>query len=534
MSKPTKAKAKPQAVIELVHGYVETPNERLLKKIIPACVISGALHVAVSATILLVGKYLLPPVQAKQNLQEVAVAVEEKQEEPLNEDLTKETFALDSTEETSIDTTPREADITIDTKITTNEAIGDPSVTTDLKMDSLATLGNPSESMIDPGMNVEGPGAGLLGDGGLSGIALSNPTFGGRSAATRNKMVKAFGGSDGSELAVGRGLAWLAKQQRPDGSWEYDGAKSKDKTASTGMALLPFLAAGQTHKPGKENKYRATVTAGLEYLIRTQKSDGSFLSSSTMYSHAIAAVALCEAYGMTSDKSFLLRPAQAAINYIQLAQAKDGSWGYQPKREGDTSIVGWQIQALQSAKLCKDMTVNKIVLDKARSFLDSVASGSRKEKYGYSSPGARPSLTSVGLLCRYYMDGWGPTHPGMAAGVDYLANSTAKSGGGLPNKENYDLYYYYYATQVMHFYEGDMWYKTWNPKMRDMLIDMQNKDATQTSTFGSWDKDADWIGRSCGRVGTTCMALLILEVYYRHTPLYRRGTGGLRELERGK
>jgi hypothetical protein len=336
------------------------------------------------------------------------------------------------------------------------------------------------------------------------------------------------GGNSRSEAAVALGLIWLSKQQKANGSWVYDGSSRGDTIASTGMGILPFLAAGQTHKVSKDNKYNRNVENGLKYLIGNQNKDGSFKTSSGMYSHAIATVALCEALGMTGDRSLLQGPAQRAVNYILEGQGNNGSWGYGPKSNGDTSIVGWQIQALHSAKLCKELTVDKKAFDRARKFLDEVSSGSTKSLYGYNAPGGTPTLTSVGLLCRYYMDGWGPNNPGFAGGVAYLLKSK------LPNPNQMDMYYYYYATQVLHYFEGPEWHRDWNPKMRDMLIDLQvGKD--KGANAGSWDPGADpWIGSHCGRLGMTCMALLTLEVYYRHLPLYKRDNGGLKELERAK
>ena len=107
------------------------------------------------------------------------------------------------------------------------------------------------------------------------------------------------------------------------------------------------------------------------------------------------------------------------------------------------------------------------------------------------------------------------------------------------------MYFYYYATQIVHFYEGDEW-KTWNegPKgadgtrkggMRDWLVSIQIK--KDGDNLGSFDPDADWFGRSCGRLGTTAMCILTLEVYYRHLPLYKRagaGDGGIKVLEGAK
>jgi hypothetical protein len=284
------------------------------------------------------------------------------------------------------------------------------------------------------------------------------------------------------------------------------------------------------------------VLAGVNYLIKNMSASGNnagkFTTANDMYSQAIATMAICEAYGMTKDKQLLLAPCQAAVNYIQKAQGANGSWGYQAGSTGDTSIVGWQIQALKAAQLGKDIVVDDKVIKRAMQFLDTVGAGSYKAAYGYTSAaGAAPgtSLTAVGLLSRYYAAGWGPQNPAMVEGVLGLMRRAPADLKAIP-----DMYFYYYATQVVHFYEGDEW-KTWNEGplvngkrgkgMRDSLVTLQVKN--NGANLGSWDPDGGFIGRSCGRVGTTCMVLLTLEVYYRHLPLYKRDNGGQRVLDAG-
>jgi hypothetical protein len=243
-----------------------------------------------------------------------------------------------------------------------------------------------------------------------------------RSGATRKRLLKDFGGSEESEEAVMLGLAWLTQTQNADGSWSYDRGYTGDKAAATGMALLAFLGAGQSHKEGR---YKQTVQAGLDWMVKNVDTAGNGRNAgkvdtiTNMYSQGIATLSLCEAYGMTRDRE-LKYPAQAAINYIQRSQAANGSWGYQSGNPGDTSIVGWQIQALHAARLTQDLEVDDKVIQKAIKFLDFVGKGSSQEgksMYGYlSSDDAQPgtSRTAIGLLCRYYVSDWRAENNGFA------------------------------------------------------------------------------------------------------------------------
>jgi hypothetical protein len=346
-----------------------------------------------------------------------------------------------------------------------------------------------------------------------------------RTGATKKRLLKEFGGSEESEEAVMLGLAWLTQAQKPDGHWAYEaGPHANDHAAATGMAVLAFLGAGQSHKEGR---YKQTVQGGLDWLVKNVDTSkgaerGKFNTISNMYSQGIATLALCEAYGMTHDP-VLKESAQAAIDYIQKAQGKNGSWGYQSGQNGDTSIVGWQIQALHAARLTQGLVVDEKVIERAIGFLNHVSIGQNKAAYGYGDRGgAQPatSLTAIGLLCRYYVDGWRTETAGFAEGTKGLMTRAPSD-----ERKLLDLYYYYYATQVVRFHGGEEW-KTWNEGrvgddgtrkggMPDWLIELQVR---KPANRGSWDPEPGWIGRNCGRLGTTCMCLLTLEVYYRYTP----------------
>ena len=135
-----------------------------------------------------------------------------------------------------------------------------------------------------------------------------------------------------------RGLAWLARHQAIDGSWRFDlsgcrcdgGCRDpgtvSSTTASTGIALLPFLGAGHTHVAGD---YRETVTRGLYYLMsRLQATPrGGDLSEGTMYGHGVATLALAEALP-SAGEGVALDDAVAALLAAALALGKDPGAAY--------------------------------------------------------------------------------------------------------------------------------------------------------------------------------------------------------------
>ncbi len=264
------------------------------------------------------------------------------------------------------------------------------------------------------------------------------------------------------------------------------------------------------------------MDAGIKYLLKRQQTTGDF-GTTNMYEHAIATMALCEVFGMTNDPR-LKAPAQLAVRFIVAAQHSGGGWRYSPGQAGDTSVTGWQVQALKSAHLA-GLAIPKETLTRANQFLDSVAGGKTftGTTYGYNTKGPVQSMTAVGLLCRQYL-GWGPKNPGLIAGVDELKKVPPRDNKKKDNPPTLDYYYYYYATQVLHFYGGPDWYDYWNPRMRDWLIDLQNKGSGPNA--GSWSPDGKLTGSAGGRLVATCLCLLTQEVYYRHLPLYKREASG--------
>ena len=361
------------------------------------------------------------------------------------------------------------------------------------------------------------PGPGAVQSGPISaGFSMRRPDI-------RREAVRKLGGNDASERAVERGLKWLADHQFAAGNWSIHELNCKDHdclghgsfqadTAATGLAMLAFLGAGHSHRSGE---YQDVVGRGIQWLVQRQKPDGDLFAEGSelvwLYSHGMAAIALCEAYGLTKDPK-LKNPAQRSLDFIVAAQHPEfGGWRYRPKFESDTSVSGWQLMALKSGQMA-GLVVPKSSYDGVSRWLDSVESKSSPGRFAYHSTKSDSlAMTAEGLLMRQYL-GAGRSDASLIAGASYLKQY-------LPRLKERDAYYWYYATQVMFHMQGENW-SAWNAKIRDLLVDTQQKGA---GTAGSWapetPAESKW-GQAGGRHYLTCLNLLMLEVYYRHLPLY--------------
>jgi hypothetical protein len=343
--------------------------------------------------------------------------------------------------------------------------------------------------------------------------------FTGREAGTKRALLKAYGGTALTEDAVAEGLRWLARQQRSRGMWSlagpyHDAATVENNEAATAMALLAFQGAGYTPQGSKNDAFTRVVSRGWHGLLRSQQDDGHFFANlipeqHQLYTQAMATIALCELYGMTHMEEYR-DPAQRAIDYCVRVQTPEGGWRYQPGTDSDMSVTGWFAMALQSARMA-GLEVPSPVLDRVSAFLDLVERENGSQYAYRPNDGATITLSAEGLLCRQYL-GWEHDDPRLRAGVDHLLDH-------LPEWDKRNVYYWYYATQVCHHMEGDDWQR-WNGVMRQLLPERQEKHGAER---GSWNPTDDRWGSGGGRLYVTCLSLYVLEVYYRHLPIYRNG-----------
>ncbi len=338
--------------------------------------------------------------------------------------------------------------------------------------------------------------------------------------------------------AVMAALRWLKNHQAPDGHWDGAGFDAQCKmnrcdgpgdsaysTGLTGLSLLAFLGSGQTHQTGS---CRETVKNGLRYLRDVQDSEGCFGSRTSqhfLYNHACATLAMTEAFGMTGSAAFK-SPAQRGVGFILKARNPYLAWRYDFPATGDndTSVTGWMVMALKSAKL-SDLEVENQAVKDAISWVDKMTEP-EFGRTGYQQRGGPPartnemmskfpaakseSLTAVGLTVRIFGGHDMKSDEAIGKGADLLAKCLPKWD---VDQGTIDYYYWYYGSLAMFQVGGERWNK-WKQAMETALLSHQRLEKDRCE-YGSWDPIDPWSGEG-GRVYSTAINCLTMEVYYRY------------------
>jgi hypothetical protein len=299
-------------------------------------------------------------------------------------------------------------------------------------------------------------------------------------------------------------LDWLVSQQADDGGWSFEDKSPKDtkaplantfgsRTGATGLAMLVFLAHGQTHKRGD---YKKNIAAGGKFLLTTARRDGKMLDlrgqGNRMRWHGVATLALVEAYAMTREKA-LHEPAQRAIDFIaHMQDKKTGGWPDVTDEPPSMTVTAWQLLALWSAHMGY-LEIDAKTIKPIEKFLDGVQSG-EGAYYGESKSGKEPLATAAGLLCRGYLGS--SDSPAVKTGVNYLATKG-------PTKD--DPQYNYFGTRLASIYRVPTWNR-WRGKVQPMISNAQQRDEPQRGSWAATD------GKHGGRLFTTTLNAMTLEV----------------------
>ncbi len=333
-----------------------------------------------------------------------------------------------------------------------------------------------------------------------------------REPAVREKVIKELGGSEETEGAIKRSIDWISRNQEADGHWSIAkfGGQGGHDVAATGLATLCYLGWGATHQ--KDGPHREQVTRAIKWLTGKMRPDGDLRGDGgNMYDHGIASIALAEAYGLTKDPA-LREPVEKIIAFIVRAQNQQtGGWRYQPGDAGDTSVLGWQVMALKSAEMA-GIPVPAKSFELTDRWLDSTAGGARAGHYGYQDRNPKPAMVAEAMFARQLL-ATPRESPEMQESAEYLKTQ-------MPDPARASQYFWYYGSLALFQHHGPVW-EEWNRRLRPILVSSQNRSGNED---GSWNPNGEWANES-GRLVTTAMATLSLEVYYRYLPLYGNPAG---------
>jgi hypothetical protein len=336
------------------------------------------------------------------------------------------------------------------------------------------------------------------------------------SATARFGAMQKLGGKEKSEKAVLSGLRWLKANQKPDGSWS-----PQFPPAMTGLALLGFLGHGEIPSSAE---FGPTVQNAVDYLLRNGEQFQGRLSmekqftQAGVYSHAMATYALGEYYTMSRDERVKPLLTQA-VTYIMEGQAPDGGWQYAYAKgpESDTSVSGWQIQALKAAHLTRlDIPGVPDALDQAMVNLKRVQGP--HGGFGYRKAADSYSLTGVGVFCSYFWKG--DKDKLVRDGTKFIIDKSERDYPVDYRHPKADLYAWYYHTQACMMFGGAAWTK-WNGWFQDNLCDAQSKDGSWPPTGNPKPHGPEADSTITGQVYRTALCVLMLEVYYRNMPALR-------------
>jgi len=340
--------------------------------------------------------------------------------------------------------------------------------------------------------------------------------------------------------ATDAALRWLARHQSADGRWDCDGFEARcsggrcggpggplHDAGVTGLSLLAFLGAGETHRG---TPHARTVRDGLKHLVHAQDAEGCFgprTGGNFVYDHAIAALAMSEAYGLTQSPLFR-RSAQAGVDFVHACRNPYAAWRYGVRpQDNDTSVTGWMVMVLKSATGA-GLAVDPAAFEGALAHLDRVTEP-EYGRAGYTARGNGPSrpaelidrfpadrsesLTAVAVLTRIFCGAKGDD-PMVRKGTALLLRCLPlhdEAAGTV------DHYYWYYGSLAM-FQVGEEPWKRWRGAMEKAILGSQRLDAGD-DRHGSWDPVDPW-SREGGRVYSTAINALNTEVYYRQARVF--------------
>lgn len=324
--------------------------------------------------------------------------------------------------------------------------------------------------------------------------------------------------------AIDKGLKYLTRTQRPDGSWFNSGGYNYP-AVMTSLAGMALLASGSTPETGP---YAAQVKKAMLYLLRLAESskDGLICGPSgearSMYGHGFSMLFLAQCYGMDLNKEFgerIRKVLDKAVTLTARAQSDlgaqhkhAGGWIYTPAQPADEGSV--TVTQLQALRACRNVGVKvpHSTIERAVEYLKYCQQPDGGICYSARSRGSsRPPISAAAIACFYaagvYDRQRGGPESEEAKMVEKLV-TYCKRVISVDRSDGHYFYMHFYYAQGMYQRGGQDW-KNHYPQIRDRLIQTQGVDGS-------------WMGDGVGTTYGTAIATVILQLPYGYLPICQR------------
>jgi hypothetical protein len=328
--------------------------------------------------------------------------------------------------------------------------------------------------------------------------------------------------------ATDKGLAWIAKNQAPDGHWEANGGQYP--TTVTSLAGMALLMEGSTMRDGK---YANNIRKAVDWFMERSQRNGLLgnpnnptESSRYIYGHGYGMLFLSQIYGEEEDgdrRKKLEAILTRAVEFTGKAQTDRGGWGYVSAAdgggfdEGSTTIT--QLQGLRAARN-SGIRVPKGIIDKAQKYLKEATTPRGGIKYSLASGGHEggPALVVAALAGGFSTGEYDSEH--VRKWVTYCKQNVPI---GQVARFGHDEYTHYYYAQSIYFL-GEKGYGRLFPKQdqKDWMKWSDYRKAAFGQILRSQNADGSWNSGNIGAVYTTAINLTILQLDNNVLPIYQR------------
>jgi HEAT repeat protein len=335
---------------------------------------------------------------------------------------------------------------------------------------------------------------------------------------------------------VKKGLAWLARQQHPDGRWTAAG--DQYPVALTATAGLALLMEGST--PG-QGAYAERLRLATDWLLERNQRHGAHaglfadpLSQTEMtrymFGQGYAMLFLASVYENETDahrRGRIRAALRRAVAFAEQAQNTRGGWYYISARDGGDSNEGAatlaQLQGLLAVQHA-GIPVPRAVLNKARKYLEDITEPRGGIAYSVGGPATagsgRPALTAAALACAG--GPWDLPEPLVKRWWKF-GSETVVTGVGRPG--GYDEWAHFYYAQAAYRLGEDGWAKRFPDDNGGKVIWSVYRDRVLDDLLKQQKDDGSWVvasGYGVGPVYTTALYLTIAQMDRAAVPLFRR------------